>query len=233
MKAFAYEEKTIPMNLKSRLAFYKKEYRSNWKQFVKFRKGWTKYGQNTETLSTDKTKLVSGYEFFAQIGYCDEFARIDHYGWHENNEGDAGVIRGAVLKIRGAKYTQYVPAVIYSDSQSHWADLSEALKVERGESKETHEQAIRECALMADGLAEIDAEQCREANEQYAIEQDIESKREEIAYIRKEASELIKGLRASVLAPSLCENIKSQIMQLKASVSKNVCEINELKERIL
>lgn len=230
MRDYTFTKKPVPMNLKSRLSFYKKEYGKNWREFIKYRDGWTKYGQCPETLSEDRKTLFASYEFNQQIGYADEFVRLDHNGWFEDEDGISGTLRGVVLKIRSAKYTLYVPGVVFSDSQSHFANIDEAFTVPRGSEEDSHDEAIKEAALLADGIAEIEAEKCREHNARYSIECQIEDKQTEIANIRKEVKSLISGIRKSKLDSTLCEHIKKQISGLHNCLRLCINDIEQLRE---
>lgn len=219
-------------NAAARLAFYKKRHGSAWRDFPRYRHGWTRYGKTPEYMHNGR--LLSSYEFHNQIGYADELAprAVDHQGWYTTEDGDAGTIRGAVLRIRSARFTQYVPAVIWSDCQGHVAHLTDAERVPRGSDEDTHAQAIREAALRADRLAELAAEQDREADHVFRLECTVEDTRETIAQIRAEVSALVAGIRASVLAPVLCDHMRAQIRRARRDIHTHLQTLADTRRQL-
>lgn len=125
-----------------------------------------------------------------------ECAKLDHTGWY-TDAFQGNLIVGHVVKLRCPKGVLYIPATREDDGDVAFY-LRDAVLVEKGGSDSyanegEHEDARREVAKTADHYAEKEAEQMREEDVKYQAEQRIETLRDEIHDINKQALALLRS----------------------------------------
>lgn len=143
---------------------------------------------------------------------------IDHTGWYADSF-QVALIRGRVLQLPADKNgtPRYVPATYCTD----WDGVTLYL----GDICDDELDAARR----ADRLAEIEAEDSREAHAKDAAEQEIEDLREQVRQTRQKALALLREMRpvrkTGIQAPAICE-------ALRASIASHLEDIREARERI-
>ena len=171
-------------------------------------------------------------QYGADLGYSDVLAprRVDNRGWFADSFQDA-VIRGSVTRIRGARFTLYVPVTGHScwDGTVHY--MADAERVPRGSDEAAHAEAIDDAAATADRRAEIEAEQAREDDIKYQAEQAIETEREAIQQARAAVHALAAELRNTpALPPAICATITEAIKTCREQVRASVARIRALND---
>lgn len=156
--------------------------------WIKTRKPWQtrgrlQYWTAPNNVRGDKGQIYTDNreQYGVDLGFSDVLAprRVERQGWFADSFQDA-VIRGSVTRIRGARFTLYVPVTGCSEWSGTIHHLADAERVPRGSSEEDHERAIRDAAATADHYAEIEAEAAREYATKDQAEQAIEAERETI-----------------------------------------------------
>ncbi|OYW62707.1 MAG: hypothetical protein B7Z31_00105 [Rhodobacterales bacterium 12-65-15] len=171
-------------------------------------------------------------QYGQDLGYSDVLApcRVDNRGWFADSFQDA-VIRGSVTRIRGARFTLYVPVTGCSgwDGTNHY--LADAERVPRGSDEETHAEAIADAAATADRCAELEAEQARDHDIKYRAEQEIETEREAIQQARAAVHALAAELRDTpALPPTICSTITEAIKTWREQTRSSVARIRALND---
>lgn len=232
----------IPAHAATRLTHYKTKYPSYWRDMVRFRRGYTRYGKNPEymhraddgELRWDWSTGLSTYH----LGYADELAprRVEHNGWYSDEDG-GGTVRGLVLRIPTAKGTIYAPGYYSSDCDGHHANLTkgEYLLVPKGSSEDDHEQARRDVACWADSMAENAAEECRNYDSVYRAERDVEDALTEVGEARNQACAVVDALREAQQAlmgdtPKLCVMLRTNLTTARAALHDALDALHKARE---
>lgn len=152
-------------------------------------------------------------------GDAHEFARLDYTGWYTDNFQD-GILKGAVISFRDPHRTSndenenshvfYLSATYHTDwdGVTVYADSVHTTR--------------RDAALYADECARIEAEQCREEDERYQLEQRAAEAREELHGLNVSTLALIREIKAARqnLTPAICSvltaALKSALIQRAA-----------------
>jgi len=151
------------------------------------------------------------------VARCEESRAIDHTGWYADSHQSA-LIRGHVLQIPARRgECQYIPATYCNDWDGVTVYLSEIC-----DSK-------LDAAKMADEYARIEAEQCREQDAQYCAESEIDAKREEVIFARRECLRLLREMRP---LRTRGEDVPAICRTLRAGVAHYLVDIREARERI-
>lgn len=164
--------------------------------------------------------------------FRDTGRRMNHDGWYLDPLGGGETVHGAVLQLPARHgRAQYVPAV--SDPWNGDCYLADFRNVFDAPGDDT-EQARRDAARAADGMAESYAETEREYRTQETARMLIEEARERIAAERKEAHALAAEMRAARALrprmPVICAALRESMAAHRASVRAAVREIRELTE---
>jgi hypothetical protein len=171
-------------------------------------------------------------QYGVDLGFSDVLAprRVDNRGWFADSfQND--VIRGSVTRLRGARFTLYVPVTGCTgwDGTVHY--LADAERVPRGSSEEEHQEAIRDAAATADRCAELEAERAREEDIRDRAEEAIEEERAAISEARATFGALAVELRAApTLPPAICETIRDRLKTCRAAVRASVARIRALQD---
>lgn len=205
--------------------------------WIKTRKPWhtrgrLQYWSRPNNVRGPKGQIYTDdrEQYGQDLGFADELAprRVDNRGWFADSFQD-NVIRGSVTRIRGARFTSYVPVTGCTGWGGTIHYMADAEHVPRGSSEEDHEQAICDAAATADGCAEIEAEAAREYDLKDRVEQAIEYERETIRKQRVAVHSLAAELRNTpALPPALCATITAAIREAREQVRRSVLRIRAL-----
>lgn len=142
-------------------------------------------------------------------GDAHDFARLDYTGWFTGEDCDTGLLKGAVLSFRDPHRTNenenshvfYLAATYHTDwdGVTVYADSIHTTK--------------RDAALYADECARIAAEQCREEDERYQLEQRAAEAREELHGLNVSTLALIREIKAArqTLTPAICSALTATL----------------------
>lgn len=169
-------------------------------------------------------------QYGQDLGFSDDLAprHVNHRGWFADN-WQSDVIRGSVCRIRGARFTLYVPVIGCSGWDGTIHHMADAERAPRGPSEEEHAEAIRNAAVRADRLAELEAEEARDHATKDQAEQAIESERETIAAERARVHTLAAELRNTpALPPAIYDTITQSIREAREQVRASVKRIRLL-----
>lgn len=181
----------------------------------------------TITRDSDHGALLFADNFntlgWRDIGDAYDVARsaesraIEHTGWYADSYQSA-LIRGHVLQLPARNgECQYVPATYCND----WDGVTVYLD-------EICDDKL-DAAKRADGIAEMEAEKCREQDAQYCADLEIEAKREEIIFARRECLKLLREMRP---LRKRGEDVPTICRTLRAGVAHYLDDIREARERI-
>lgn len=154
-------------------------------------------------------------QYGTYLGDAHKLTRIRHNGWYADNFQDSLII-GGVAKMRTSRGTLYIP-VTHCDG---WGGTRHYIRdgemAPRGSDEATHEQAVRDAAHTADGLAEREAEESRDYYAKDAAEQDILTARDRVHAINDEALSLIREIKANGkdYTPAVCKALRSELTGL-------------------
>lgn len=153
-----------------------------------------------------------------EVGKAHELNQwIKHTGWFADSFQD-GLIIGYVLQLPARENTpRYIPAYYSTDS--------DGVTIYPLDWYEDAEEAAR----AADRYAEIYAEECREYSAKDQAEQQIEDCHEEAQNAISEFHEIKIALKGETLPAKICDITKSELMELREEVTKQISRINELK----
>ena len=207
-------------------------------RWIKTRQPWQRhrlqYWTRPNNVRGDKGQIYTDDrdQYGQDLGFSDVLAprRVNNRGWFADMWQD-DVIRGSVTRIRGARFTLYVPVTGCTgwDGTVHY--MRDAERVPRGSSEEEHAEAIRDAAARADRLAELEAEEARDVSIKDQAEQGIEAERESITAARAKLHALAVELRtAPALPPALCLAITEAIREARKQVRASVRRIRALKD---
>jgi len=202
--------------------------------WLKTRKPWQRHRlQYWSPPSNARNKAGAIYtdnrdQYGKDLGFADDLARLRHTGWYADGFCSE-TLRGSVTRIRGARFTLYVPVTGCTgwDGTIHY--LADAERVPRGSNEAEHQQAIRDAAATADRCAELEAEQAREDDIKFHAEQAIEEERENTAEARATFGALAVELRQTpTLPPALCLAIRDRLETCREAVRASVARIRAL-----
>lgn len=205
--------------------------------WIKTRKTWQTRGRLQYWAQPNNVRGPKGQiytdnreQYGADLGFADALAprRVDNRGWFADSFQGA-VIRGSVTRIRGARFTLYVPVTGRSgwDGTGHY--LADAERVPRGSDEAAHAEAIADAAATADHCAELEAEQAREDDIRWRAEQAIEMEREAIQEARAAVHALAAELRNTpALPPTICSTITEAIKTWREQTRASVKRIRDL-----
>jgi len=153
-------------------------------------------------------------------GDAHEFARLDYTGWFTGEDCDTGILKGAVLSFRDPHRTSndenenshifYLAATYHTDCDGVTVYADSIHTTKRG------------AALYADECTRVEAEQCREDDARYQLEQRAEEAREELHGLNVSTLALIREIKAArqALTPAICSvltaTLKSALRQRAA-----------------
>lgn len=206
-------------------------------RWVKTRETWQtrgrlQYWAPANNVRNDKGAIYTDNreQYGRDLGFADTLAprRVEHQGWY-CDQGYCDTIRGSVTRVRGARFTLYVPVTSCTGWDGTIHHMQDAERVPRGSSEEEHEQAIRDAAATADRCAELEAEQEREDSARDQAEQDIQEARATIHTLNREALELIKAIKASgrTFEAPICSALAHRARDLLADRAEQFETINK------
>jgi len=149
--------------------------------------------------------------------YGVDLGAFGNPGWYTDGFLEE-TLTGSVTRIRGARFTLYVPVTSHSDWHGTTHYLADAIRVPRGSPEEDHEDAIKAAARMADECARIEAEHAVEGWEEDEAAQRVEEARARIHEINRETLPLLKAIKeAGTLAAPICEALRGRLAALLAN----------------
>ena len=180
---------------------------------------WLRWSETPETWSDLK-------------GRADEILSLRHSGWYVDSSQDEAQF-GIVREVKTAKGPRYLACV--SDPFNGDKKGNGPCRIECHEDGSPMWYACeQEAARNADGAAEASAEEMREHDERWQERQTAEEEAEEavgtIKTARKEARELIAGIRQSTLAPSLCQRMRREVARLREESREAWEKLREARE---
>lgn len=205
-------------------------------RWIKTRKPWQRHRLQCWTPANnvrgDKGQIFTDArdQYGRDLGFSDVLAprRVESCGWFADQWQD-DVIRGSVTRIRGARFTLYVPVTGCSGWDGTIHHTAHAERVPRGSDEAAHDEAIREAAARADRLAELEAEDAREYDMRDRVEQAIEAERETIRAERARVHALAAELRNTpALPPAICSTITAAIKTCREQVRSSVSRVRAL-----
>lgn len=151
-------------------------------------------------------------------GRADEVLEsVKHRGWYLNEWGD-GVVFGIVRSVRMKGGRRFLAAVSDPYNGDKYGNGPALMEVHEDGSPLWYDDA-REAARASDQMAQQYAEREREyqekALERFNAEEAEGEAVDTIKTARKEARELIAGIRESTLAPSLCQRMRREVARLR------------------
>jgi hypothetical protein len=220
--------KDLARGTKSRLNTYKgraakSNHSKDWRSHY-YGKG-TMFRIYPNSQQNGKLYINSLDQFGELLGFvCPDSRHFDlsmkneKFGWYGTHDC-RDVIRASVIKLRCPAGTMYIPATDCTEYDCATLYIKDRELIEKGASEDDHEKAIRECARSAEHYAENVAEQSREDDAQQCAEHDIESARERIHQINKEALALIRELKqvkaCQVFPPAICSALRDKLTALR------------------
>mgnify|MGYP000232894518 CR=1 FL=1 len=166
--------------------------------------------------------------FFRDVIRASDTGAIDHNGWFDNDHGESardgsGLIWGIVAQLVGRNgRARFVAGYQVGDSCGAVFDMSQIFEGEGDDS----EQAQRDCARLADSMAESCADKERDYKRAWQAGQEWRDLKEQENETRRETMELLAERRAARSLPfdsfpqireSLCKTIRAQIEAIKES----------------
>lgn len=160
-------------------------------------------------------KIGDAFDF---VGNAHDITRISHTGWYTHSDNHSALLIGAVCKMRTARGIRYIPAAHETDADSVTYYLSRAVVVPRNSDESDHDAAKRECALIADGIAESDSKKMRAHNEAWQAGNEFASAGEELKTIRTQCRALIAELRTAAASglnvPTVCKTLRDSLERM-------------------
>ena len=130
-------------------------------------------------------------------------------------------IRGGVVRLRGARFTLYIPCTYCTGWDGATLYYKDAERVERGAAEDEHDKAKREAANTAYNRAEHEAERAREDYAKQQAVADIERAREDIHEINRGTLSLLAEIRkAGTFSPAICQALTNQVREQLAERRK-------------
>lgn len=186
---------------------------------------WLRWSETPETWSELK-------------GRADEVLEsVKNRGWYLDEWGD-GVVFGIVRSVRMKGGRRFLAAVSDPYNGDKYGNGPALMEVHEDGGPLWYDDA-REAARASDQMAQQYAEREREyrekALERFNAEEAAEEAADTIKTARKEAWELINGIRQSTLAPSLCQRMRREVTRLReesAEAWEKLREARETMERL-
>lgn len=148
------------------------------------------------------------------------------------------VIKAHVVKFRTAKGIYYVPATDCDgwDGATWYMDeasfISKEGRFDPEDAEELHDSMIRSAARDADRLAEIEAEECRNAWLEDRVSEEIGQAKYDMKYYASQYKILKKGLKEVpfTLSEVLLDAVQERLKQLKDYIDVRARKIKKLQE---
>lgn len=218
----------LPMTTRARLNLYRKRAADN-----KYgRNDWRthKYGNTWGTpwhsgIRTDGLILTDNKDTLGDyLGDWTDFASYrdmrDTNGFYTDDHCNE-TIRGGVVRLRGARFTLYIPCTYCTGWDGATLYYGDAVRVPRGEPEIAHDDAKREAAANAMQSAEQEAEIAREDYAKQQAADDICTAREEIHEINRGTLSLLAEIRkAGTFSPAICQALTNQVREQLAERRK-------------
>jgi hypothetical protein len=227
------------MNAQNRLNLYRKraeatqnEYYKNWRvcrygMMKGYRKQCAEFTHNDGKIYADSLDVIG-----CKVADAHEIINLNYTGFFCDS-CQSGVIRGAVVKLRSARGTHYIPATYCTEWDVVTLYISNAENVPKGADECAHDNAKREAARSSDHYANREAETARDDDAKFQAEQKIEEYREEITQSRAEVREIVQAIReqrqAGAINPVICKALINKIHELREYVRDRFANIAELK----
>lgn len=211
----------LPSTTRQRLQLYKtrakgSKWSNDWRQHMAydtFAKNYHSWATDRRKIYADERDTLGDYQ-----GDWGAFLRgrcWDAVGFYSDNyENDT--IRGGVERIRGARFTLYVPVTYCTGWDGVTYHMANAYPVERGSKEEDHEDARRDAAALAYTIAEREAEQCREEDAKQRAAEDIADARAEIHNTNKQALALLAEIRGREFTDNICAALRHRLHEYLA-----------------
>jgi hypothetical protein len=126
------------------------------------------------------------------------------------------VIKGGVERIRGARFTLYVPVTYCTGWDGVTYYMADAERVERGATEADHDTAKHEAANSAYHYAEREADRARDDHAKYLAEEDIADARAKIHQINKDARALLAEIRGREFTDNVCAALRYRLQEYLA-----------------
>lgn len=140
------------------------------------------------------------------------------------------VITGGVVRLRGARFTLYIPCTYESECDGATLYFKDAERVERNSSESDHDKAIQEACGSAYHYAEREAEKAREDDAQQMANDDIATAREEIHDINKAVRALLAEIRGREFTENVCAALRHRLLEYLADRKRAFKTIREREE---
>lgn len=207
----------LPHTTRQRLQLYKtrakaSKYNNDWRGH-RYGKTWP----DNSTGWTEDRREIYATERDSLGDYLGDWHTL--YPWRpyrdclgfyaDNNEWET--IRGGVERMRTARGTYYIPTTYSDQSDCALYYMADAEIVPRGSREEDHENARNEAARIAYDRAEREGERSRDDNAKQQAELDIETEREEIHAINKQARALLAEIRGQEFTDNICAALRHRL----------------------
>ena len=206
----------LPQTTRARLQLYKTRAKaSQWSNDWRKHMAHDTWAKNYHSWATDRRKIYADERdtLGDYLGDWGAFLRgrcWDATGFYSDSFC-SDTIQGGVERIRGAKFTLYVPVTYCTGWDGVTYHMADAYPVERGSKEEDHEDARRDAAMLAYTIAEREAERARNDDAKQRAADDIENARAEIHEINKNARALLTEIRGQVFTGQVCEALRFRL----------------------
>lgn len=171
-------------------------------------------GRNQITRDSKNPRIIYADSFdclpLTLVGDACEFGRNIPHGWYTSDEYDGEILKGAVLSFRhphkinsdeDGSHVFYLSASYHSD----W----DGVTVYTGITHDTK----RDAALYADECARVEADECRENDARYQLEQRAIEAREELHELNRETLQLIREIKNArqSFTPAICQALTATL----------------------
>jgi len=206
------------MNLKQRLATYKKQstmYAKTWQQLAKgqYAKKCPYSIHDGQLIAYDRDDTPFNF-----VGtYSDLVRRSNHNGWYMDTSQYClayGVVFALRHKTQGIVYLAG-----YEESESSYINIDLSC----------YHDSEEDAARAGDRLAEIHAEKCRDADIEYQAKQRIEELKEEYHSLTRDLIDVIKSAKRASMEYPLCQFVKKSIKQGLKERSNLLNQIEKVK----
>lgn len=183
------------------------EHYSDWRN-CRYPKPAILKGRNQITRDSKNPRVIYADSFeclpLTLEGDSFELAKHTCMGWFTGEDCDTGILKGAVLSFRDPHRTSND-----ENENSHVFYLAATYHTD-GDGVTVYADSVhttrRDAALYADKCARVEAEQCREDDARYQLEQRAEEAREELHGLNVSTLALIREIKAArqALTPAIC-----------------------------
>ena len=181
---------------------------------------WLRWSETPETWSELK-------------GRADEVLEsVQHTGWYIDDFQDS-VVFGIVRSVRmrgGKRFLAAISDPFNGDKKGNGPALVEVHEDGSPLWYNDEREAARASDQMAQQYAEREREYQEKALERCNAEEVADEMRQTIKTARKEARELIAGIRQSTLAPSLCQRMRREVTRLREESREAWEKLREARE---